>query len=138
MSDSAARLSEGETKNIGLRIKRIYDLPSEEDGHRVLVDRLWPRGITRERAQLDDWLIELSPTPSLRRWFSHAPDRFDYFRERYLAQLDDGQGNRERADALLRLSEEKRVTLLYAARDTAHNHAVVLKEWLLGQNQSSE
>ena len=117
----------------GIGIKRVYDPPGEEDGIRVLVDRLWPRGLSRERAQLDDWMRELSPTPSLRRWFSHAPDRFDYFRERYLAQLEDGDGNKERAESLLRRAEQSRVTLLYAAKDTVHNHAAVLEEWLRKQ-----
>ncbi len=114
----------------GLAIKRIYEAPSEYDGYRVLVDRLWPRGISKERAQLDDWMRELSPMPSLRRWFNHAPERFDYFRERYLLQLADGEGNAERAEALLRRAEQGRVTLLYAARDPLHNHAVILQEWL--------
>lgn len=118
-------------------IKRIYDEPDENDGYRVLVDRLWPRGISKERVRLDDWMRELSPMPSLRRWFNHAPDRFDFFRERYLAQLDEGEGNAERSESLLRLAERQRVTLLYAAKDPVHNHAAVLQEWLSGRKQSS-
>lgn len=114
----------------GLYIKRVYDTPSEEDGFRVLVDRLWPRGLSREQVKFDEWIRELSPTPSLRRWFSHAPERFDYFRERYLAQLDDGEGNAERAESLLHQAKKGRVTLLYGAKDPVHNHAIVLKEWL--------
>lgn len=121
----------------GLVIKRIYDAPDENDGYRVLVDRLWPRGISKERACLDEWMRELSPMPSLRRWFNHAPDRFDFFRERYLAQLVDGEGNAERAASLLRLAEQQRVTLLYAAKDPLHNHAVVLQEWLTGRKRPS-
>ncbi|CAM3994656.1 DUF488 domain-containing protein [Saccharibacillus endophyticus] len=117
----------------GLQIKRVYDAPSEADGFRVLVDRLWPRGLSRERVKFDEWIRELSPTPSLRRWFSHAPERFDYFRERYLAQLDDGEGNAERAASIIRQAEQRRVTLLYGAKDPVHNHAVVLEEWLRRQ-----
>ncbi|NGZ74694.1 DUF488 family protein [Saccharibacillus sp. VR-M41] len=119
----------------GLRIKRVYESPSEDDGYRVLIDRLWPRGLSRERVRMDDWMRELSPSPSLRRWFSHAPERFDYFRERYLAQLDDGEGNCQRAAELLRRAEQGRVTLLYAAKDPVHNHAVVLEEWLKRQKE---
>ncbi|MDO3412434.1 DUF488 family protein [Saccharibacillus sp. CPCC 101409] len=114
----------------GLQIKRIYDARADDDGFRVLVDRLWPRGLSRERAALDDWVRELSPSPSLRRWFSHAPERFDYFRERYMAQLDEGENNPSLAESLLRRAENGRVTLLYAAKDPVHNHAVVLEEWL--------
>ncbi|MEJ8305202.1 DUF488 domain-containing protein [Saccharibacillus sacchari] len=116
-----------------LQIKRVYDTPAQEDGFRVLVDRLWPRGLSRERVKFDEWMRELSPTPSLRRWFSHTPERFDYFRERYLAQLDDGEGNTDRAAFLLRQAEKGRVTLLYGAKDPVHNHAVVLEEWLRRQ-----
>ena len=127
------RTEQGDAAKQTLRIKRVYDAPAEEDGFRVLVDRLWPRGLSRERVKFDEWIRELSPTPSLRRWFSHAPERFDYFRERYLAQLDDGEGNAERAAALLRQAEKGRVTLLYGAKDPVHNHAVVLAEWLRRQ-----
>ncbi|WP_051507180.1 DUF488 domain-containing protein [Saccharibacillus sacchari] len=127
MTDLVDRFDLADT---GLQIKRVYDVPAEEDGFRVLVDRLWPRGLSRERVKFDEWIRELSPTPSLRRWFSHAPERFDYFRERYLAQLDDGEGNAERAATLLRQAEKGRVTLLYGAKDPVHNHAIVLEEWL--------
>lgn len=126
-------MNQVDSAGTGFQIKRVYDAPSESDGFRVLVDRLWPRGLSRERVKFDEWIRELSPSPSLRRWFSHAPERFDYFRERYLAQLDDGEGNAERAAFLILQAEQRRVTLLYGAKDPVHNHAIVLEEWLKRQ-----
>jgi uncharacterized protein YeaO (DUF488 family) len=108
-------------------VKRIYDRPSADDGHRVLVDRLWPRGMKKEDARLDDWMKSLAPSPSLRKWFGHRPDRFDEFSVRYREALGDEVENLMR---LRKLSETKRVTLLYAAKDTAINHAVVLRDVL--------
>ncbi len=108
-------------------IKRIYDEPSEEDGYRVLVDRLWPRGISREKAALDAWLKEIAPTPELRVWFGHKPERFAEFTARYEAELKNNP-------AVARLSGIRKthhnVTLLYAARDPVVNHAQVLLRYL--------
>jgi len=109
------------------KTKRIYDEPDEEDGFRVLVDRLWPRGVSREEAQLDEWLKDVSPSPELRKWFDHVPERFDKFRKRYRKELSR---NDEPVDTLIATSNEQPVTLLYAAKDEIHNHAVVLQEFL--------
>jgi uncharacterized protein YeaO (DUF488 family) len=108
-------------------VKRIYDAPDSSDGYRVLVDRVWPRGMSRERAGLDEWARELAPSDELRRWFAHDPARFDEFRGRYRDELA------EHRDHLLRLTRRAtrgRVTILFAARDRQHNNAVVLAELL--------
>jgi uncharacterized protein YeaO (DUF488 family) len=112
-----------------IRIARAYDPPSADDGYRVLVDRLWPRGTSKERARLDAWARTLAPSAELRKWFGHRPERFDEFRSRYRAELEGG----EQADALAELAEHARngpVTLVYGARDREHNDAVVLAELL--------
>lgn len=110
-----------------IRIKRIYEEPAVDDGLRVLVDRLWPRGISRERAHLDEWERELAPSPELRGWFSHRPERFERFRLRYIEELRE-QG--PRLAALRSHARQGTVTLLYAAHDSEHNNAVVLAEVL--------
>ena len=110
-----------------IRIKRIYDPPDPGDGYRVLVDRLWPRGITKERADLDEWARELAPSQELRKWFNHVPERFDEFRSRYRKELG-AQG--EELDRLRERAGSGPVTLLYGARDREHNDAVVLAEIL--------
>lgn len=110
-----------------LRIKRIYDAPARGDGHRVLVDRLWPRGISKRRAKLDEWLPELAPSAELRKWFGHDPARWQEFRERYRAELD------RKAALTARIRHralDQPVTLLYSARDPLHNQAVVLKQFI--------
>lgn len=110
-----------------LRIKRIYDAPARGDGHRVLVDRLWPRGISKRRAKLDEWLPELAPSAELRKWFGHDPARWQQFRERYRAELD------RKAALTARIRHralDQPVTLLYSARDPLHNQAVVLKQFI--------
>lgn len=110
-----------------IRIKRIYDAPARGDGFRVLVDRLWPRGIRKDGARIDAWARELAPSSALRIWFAHDPARWREFGTRYRAEL------RERVAYLegLRTQAARRpVTLLYAARDAEHNHAIVLKEVL--------
>lgn len=110
-----------------LQIKRIYEDPSESDGYRVLVDRLWPRGVSKEAAQLDDWMKQITPSPELRKWFDHDPDKFEEFRKRYEAELAEKD---EPVEKLLRLAADRNVSLLYAAKDETHNHAIVLKEFL--------
>ncbi len=112
-----------------VRIKRVYDPPSEEDGQRVLVDRLWPRGLKREDARLDDWLREIAPSDELRRWFGHDPARWEEFARRYRQELADGAHQ----TALERLRERTQygpLTLLYAAKDAEQNNARVLREVL--------
>jgi uncharacterized protein YeaO (DUF488 family) len=110
-----------------VRIKRIYLSPAEEDGRRILVDRLWPRGVSKEAASVDEWLKELAPSDELRRWFGHDPARWDEFRRRYTEELMEKQ---ELLTSLRRETKKGIVTLLFAARDEEHNNAVVLKEIL--------
>jgi len=108
-----------------LKVKRIYDSPSPDDGKRILVDRLWPRGIKKESAMIDEWLKDIAPSDKLREWFSHDPDKWLEFKNRYKKELKD------KSDILERLRKEsktKTVTLLFSARDVEHNNAVVLKE----------
>jgi uncharacterized protein YeaO (DUF488 family) len=109
-----------------VKIKRIYDEPARGDGHRVLVDRLWPRGITKQRAHLDAWAKDVAPSTELRKWFSHDPKRMDEFRTRYLNELH--AAHPPELTTLIKESEKGRVTLLYAAHDPKINHAIVLKE----------
>ena len=108
-----------------IRIKRIYDKSERSDGVRLLVDRIWPRGVTRRDAALDDWLRELAPSSRLRRRFGHDPRRWSEFRTRYRAEL---RQHVPRLDALRRRAARERVTLLYGAKDTQRNQAVVLQE----------
>jgi uncharacterized protein YeaO (DUF488 family) len=112
-----------------IRVKRVYDPPASGDGYRVLVDRMWPRGISKDEAQLDEWAKELAPSDELRRWFAHDPERFAEFRARYRRELEVHRG---RLDDLRRRAGSGPLTVLYAARDTEHNNAVVLGE-LLGE-----
>jgi uncharacterized protein YeaO (DUF488 family) len=109
-----------------IRIKRIYDPPAADDGRRILVDRLWPRGLTREAAQIDDWLKELAPSDELRRWFGHDPVRWEEFRSRYRAEL----AGQPLLNELKATAGTGTVTLLFAAQDRDHNNAVVLQELL--------
>jgi uncharacterized protein YeaO (DUF488 family) len=112
-----------------IQIKRVYDPASPDDGYRVLVDRLWPRGISRQSAKLDAWVKELSPSTELRQWFGHEPERFEEFRRRYIEELRD---ERPRLTDLRRRAREGMLTLVYSAHDTEHNDAVVLAEVLRG------
>jgi uncharacterized protein YeaO (DUF488 family) len=110
-----------------VRLKRVYEPAGPADGYRVLIDRLWPRGMSTERAALDEWDRELPPSTELRRWFGHEPSRFEEFRRRYIEEL---RGHRPRLTALRRRAREGTLTLVYAAHDTEHNDAVVLAEVL--------
>jgi uncharacterized protein YeaO (DUF488 family) len=112
---------------VDLRLKRVYEPATAADGYRVLIDRLWPRGLSKERARLDAWERELAPSDELRRWFGHEPQRFAEFRRRYLDEL---RGERARLSELRRRARREAVTLVYAARDDEHNDAVVLAEAL--------
>ena len=107
-----------------LAIKRVYEPPSPKDGTRILVDRLWPRGLSKAKAALDGWNKNVAPTPALRKWFDHRPDRFAEFSKRYRAELVHNP-----AVAELR-AQKGEVTLVYGARDPAINHAVVLAKFL--------
>ena len=110
-----------------LRLTRAYEPAGPSDGYRVLIDRLWPRGVSRERAKLDEWERELSPSTELRRWFGHQPSRFEEFRRRYIEEL---RGQRSRLTELRRRARNGTLTLVYSAGDTEHNDAVVLAEVL--------
>jgi uncharacterized protein YeaO (DUF488 family) len=110
-----------------IQTKRIYEDPSNNDGYRVLVDRIWPRGVSKEDANLDDWMKEIAPSTELRKWFGHDPDKFDGFKKRYKDELDEKE---DLLEQLVEKSSEKKVTLLYGAKDEEHNQAVVLKDIL--------
>lgn len=110
-----------------VRVKRIHAAPEPDDGYRVLVDRLWPRGISKQQARLDDWMKDIAPSDALRKWFNHRHERWEGFRRAYLEELD---AQRERLADLEGMVKQGNVTLLFAAKDEAHNNAVVLREWL--------
>ncbi|TPN01828.1 DUF488 domain-containing protein [Mesorhizobium sp. B2-1-3A] len=112
-----------------IAVKRIYEAPDKADGQRVLVDRIWPRGVSKEHAALALWLKEIAPSDELRKWFGHEPARWAEFRERYRVELD---GNDEAVAQLRGLLGEGKVTLLYGAHDEAHNNAVALAGYLRG------
>ena len=114
---------------MSVKSKRVYDAAEAGDGYRVLIDRMWPRGVSRERARLDEWARELAPSSELRKWFHHDPERFDEFRSRYREELRE---RRPLLEELRRHARDGPVTLLYAARDREHNDAVVLEELLSG------
>ena len=110
-----------------VRLKRAYDPASPSDGYRVLIDRLWPRGVSKQKAKLDEWETELAPSTELREWFGHEPSRFDEFRRRYIGELRHA---RPRLTELRRRARTGTLTLVYAAHDSEHNDAVVLAEVL--------
>ncbi len=119
-----------ESLNMTLRIKRIYEPPAAQDGTRILVDRLWPRGVSREEAHVHAWLKEIAPSAELRRWFGHDPDKWDAFRRRYLEELEN---NPAAVEELKRQIGQSTATLLYGARDTEHNNALVLRDFIDSQ-----
>ena len=110
-----------------VRIKRIYEPTAATDGERVLIDRLWPRGFTHEDAHVDEWLRDLGPSTALRRWFGHDPARFEELRRRYAAELAEKEAT---LIELRRRARTRTLTLVYSARDTEHNGAIVLAEVL--------
>jgi len=119
------------TANTDVRVRRVYDPPDPADGHRVLVDRLWPRGLSKSAVALDEWVKAVAPSDELRRWYGHEVDKFAAFRERYVAELQAP----ERAEALAhlrRLADSGPLTLLTATRDVEHSQAEVLAERLRG------
>jgi uncharacterized protein YeaO (DUF488 family) len=113
-----------------VRLKRAYEPPASDDGTRVLVDRLWPRGVAKADAALDEWMKDIAPSAELRQWFAHDPARWDEFRARYAREL---QAHEDLVTKLRELARRGRVTLVYSARDEAHNDAVVLRDVLLGK-----
>ena len=114
-------------RDVTIRIKRVYGKAAKADGERVLVDRIWPRGLTKKEARVDDWFKEVAPSSALRKWFRHDPARWKEFKKRYSAELDD-QG--EQVDKLVRAARKRTVTLLFSAKDTEHNNAVALKDYI--------
>ena len=114
-------------KSESIQIKRVYDPPSEDDGMRILVDRLWPRGLKKSGAHIDYWAKDLAPTTSLRKWFNHEEDKFNEFRFSYLEELSSKQ---EIVRKILEKADNRTITLLFAASDRLHNQAVVLQDFL--------
>jgi uncharacterized protein YeaO (DUF488 family) len=112
---------------VSVQVKRVYEKPAKADGRRVLVDRIWPRGLTKKEAQIDDWLKEIAPSARLRKWFGHDPARWKDFKKRYAAEL---KNQREKVEQLAQSARKRTVTLLFGAKDLEHNNAVVLKEFL--------
>ena len=120
----------GSIRASNVRLKRAYESPASEDGARILVDRLWPRGISKSEARLDRWMKEVAPSTELRTWFGHDPRRWDEFRRRYRAELKDHAAD---VSELRRLARKGAITLVYSAADQIHNDAVVLRNVLLGR-----
>jgi uncharacterized protein YeaO (DUF488 family) len=115
------------TRRATIRLKRAYEPPSKDDGLRILVERLWPRGLTKEKAAIDLWLKEIAPSPELRKWYGHDISRWDEFRRRYRAEIEV---KGEMLSDLKQRITEGPVTFVYAARDEEHNSALILKEYL--------
>jgi uncharacterized protein YeaO (DUF488 family) len=119
---------------MSLQLKRVYDQAGPHDGRRVLVDRVWPRGLSKGAARVDEWLPDLGPSTELRKWFGHDPARWDEFRRRYRAELDEPD-QRERLRRLRELAGRQPVSLLYGAKDRDHNQAVVIAELLRSRSE---
>lgn len=113
-----------------LQIKRVYDEPDTSDGKRILVDRLWPRGISKTDAAIDEWIRECAPSNELRKWFAHDKTKWDEFKHKYFAELSN---KKELLAPLRKLVRSSRVTLLFAASDSGHNNAIALVEYLTGK-----
>lgn len=114
-----------------LKIKRVYEQSAKEDGKRILVDRLWPRGLTKEKANIDLWLKDVAPSTELRKWFAHDPAKWDEFQKRYLKEL---KSNKDNVTIIKELIKSGTVTLVYGARDQEHNEALVLEKHLTGNS----
>lgn len=118
----------GRRTSLDVRLKRAYERPSTRDGVRILVDRLWPRGLRKEEAAIERWMKDVAPSTELRHWFGHDPGRWEEFERRYRAELAD---NRSLVDELRAIASRRTLTLVYSARDEQHNQAVVLRDVLL-------
>ncbi|ADE13954.1 protein of unknown function DUF488 [Nitrosococcus halophilus Nc 4] len=110
-----------------IALKRVYEEPDKNDGYRILVDRLWPRGIKKEAAAIDDWFKNIAPSDQLRQWFGHEPEKWPEFKKRYFQEL---KGQPETVNQLTEIVKSRKVTLIFGAKDTAHNNAMALKEYL--------
>lgn len=126
----AAALMSSAVRASSVMLKRAYDPPAAGDGQRILVDRLWPRGVSKGEARLDDWIKNIAPSTELRTWFGHDPERWSEFRRRYRAELKQ---HGLLVNELLGRAGKEPITLVYAARDKVHNHAVVLRNVILGR-----
>ncbi len=111
-----------------IRLKRAYEPPASDDGIRILIDRLWPRGVKKASAAIDEWMKEIAPSTELRKWFGHDPERWPEFRRRYKLEI---RQHPDQFDRLYRLAQHERVTLVFSAHDEAHNDAMVIKDLLL-------
>lgn len=116
-----------------LRLKRAYEPASPDDGARILIDRLWPRGLSKEKASLDEWIKEIAPSTELRQWFGHDPERWPEFQRRYRAEL---RQHSQELDRIRALAKKQTVTLIYSAHDEEHNDAIVLKDVLLEERKN--
>ena len=116
-----------------LRLKRAYEAAEPDDGVRILIDRLWPRGVSKVEAALDDWMKDIAPSTELRQWFGHDPERWPEFQRRYKAEL---RQHTEELDRIRALAKKQTVTLVYSAHDKEHNDAIVLKEVLLEEKRN--
>jgi uncharacterized protein YeaO (DUF488 family) len=114
---------------MNIKIKRVYEQPDKDDGKRILVDRLWPRGLTKEKADVDLWLKDIAPSTELRKWFGHDPDRWEEFKERYRAELEEASKMGVLRD-IAKWAREENVTLLFGAKDTRHNDAQALEAFV--------
>lgn len=112
---------------MSFKIKRAFEDPARDDGVRILVDRIWPRGVSKATARIDQWRKEIAPSTALRKWFGHDPARWAEFKRRYFAELET---QRESLDDVRAIAKQKTVTLIYSAKDTEHNQAVALHEYL--------
>ena len=119
--------TKAESRNMKIKIKRVYEQPDKDDGVRILVDRLWPRGLTKEKAAVDLWLKEIAPSTELRKWFGHDPEKWSSFRRRYETEI---RHNDDLIKLLKQRARYRTVTLVYGARDQKHNEALVLKQFL--------
>ena len=119
---------------MSIQLKRAYDPVEPDDGFRVLIDRLWPRGVSKEEAAIDLWLKEIAPSTALRKWFGHDPAKWPEFRERYLREIES---HPDAVAELRKQARQGRVTLVYGAKDREHNDAVVLKEYLESHRKTS-
>jgi uncharacterized protein YeaO (DUF488 family) len=120
--------------NKPIQTKRVYEDAANNDGYRVLVDRIWPRGVSKEKAKLDEWMKDIAPSSDLRKWFGHDPDKFGEFKKRYKDELGEKE---DLLDQLAEKSTQKKVTLLYGAKDEEHNQAVVLESVLKDRRENS-
>src|SRR5215472_7692295 len=112
---------------MGVKVKRVYDKPGKSDGHRLLVDRIWPRGLKKSEARINEWPREIAPSTGLRKWFKHDPGKWEQFKKRYAGELEE---HRAEVVKLVREAKKRSVTLLFAAKDTKHNNARALKQYV--------